>query len=98
MHHRGEDYRRVEQRIAEEYRRGSWRYATRWMNKVGLRRLVAQEAAATAGELLNDVNASTHRNEPETADLLVAAREAVQAYVIAVTRENWRRFNEGRVD
>lgn len=81
--------------VAESYTDRSWPSAKRWIARIGLPRLCAEEAAGEAAGLLNSISLSIHRNEPELYAMLEAARKAVSDYQLALMRDDWRRF-EGR--
>lgn len=88
-------FKKLNNEVAVQYTNTSWPSARRWLTRVGQPRLSAESASAEASGLLESVNLSIHRNEPELYDLLVAAREATAAYSLELTRDDWRRF-EGR--
>lgn len=88
-------YQVLKDRVATDLATPGWTYGRRWAHRVGLVRLTAESVALGATQMLDDINLSTHRNDPELAALLLAAREATAAYATAVARDNWRRF-EGR--
>lgn len=89
-------YRRIEEEVARRYRDTTrWPAAKRWLARVGLARLAADDAAGDARGLLSSINLNIHSNEPELHDLLVAAREAADAYATALWKSHLDRF-EGR--
>ncbi len=89
-------YRRIEGEVARQYGDTTrWHAAKRWLARVGLARLVADDAAGQARGLLTSINLNIHSNEPELHDLLVAAREAADAYATALWQNHWDRF-EGK--
>ena len=61
--------------------------------RVGLVRLTATGAASDALYLLRSINRSTYRNEPEIAELLDVAREAMTELYQAQVDADWQRFN-----
>lgn len=69
------------------------RYGSRWRNRVGIPRLTAETAALRALGLLNSTNLATFRNDPDLAELLIAARQALDEYASALTLDNWDRFS-----
>ena len=87
-------YQAVKDKVAQEYRPGSaWPAARRWLSRVGLVRLTATGAAGDALSLLRSINRSTYRNEPEIAELLDVAREAMTELYQAQVDADWQRFN-----
>ncbi|WP_217181566.1 hypothetical protein [Streptomyces sp. AC495_CC817] len=66
--------------------------APQWRNRVGIPRLVADQASEEAAGLLRSINAGMFRNEPELLELLHDARESVEAFATALGRDSWRRF------
>ena len=91
----------VKDRVWEDYGRQNddtrsvWRKSlgARWRGRVGIPRLIAENASYEALQLLRGISLSVHRNEPEQAALLREARQAVDDYCRAVGAENWKRFD-----
>lgn len=79
----------------EDVREEDWwkRYAPMWRNRVGVPRLIADEASAEAAGLLRSINPGLFRNDPEMLALLRAAQSAVYEFSQAMGADSWRRFN-----
>jgi hypothetical protein len=90
--YRTKAYKALMAQAATDYDDPTWPYAPLWRNRVGLRRIVASDAAGDAHGLLRSINRSTHRNEPDLDALLIEARRAVEAYAYAIARDNWDRL------
>ncbi|WP_420112738.1 hypothetical protein [Pseudactinotalea sp.] len=66
--------------------------APKWRNRVGIPRLVANQASSEAVELLRSINPGMFRNDPDMLKLLRTAQEATQAFSNALGADSWRRF------
>ena len=79
----------------ESYPETHWRrtYGARWRNRVGIPRLVAEEAMHGASGLVRSINPGLFRNDPDTLALLRAAQAATDELATQLGRQNWRRFN-----
>lgn len=70
-------------------------HGRRWVRRVGLARLTAEQAVIEAMGLLHSINPSSFRNEPDTHTLLLQARDVVSDLGVNISRRNWRRFRGG---
>ena len=90
---RSRAYKAICDRQAEQLADRTWKPGgPRWRNRVGLIRMTAAECAAQADTLLNDINLSTHRDDPALELLLENARVAARAYYVEIVRDNWDRL------
>lgn len=107
---RSELFEQIRERVYDNYSSYSppeetphereWRKKTggRWRNRVGLPRLIAQEAGYEASGLLDSTNLSIFRSDPELERLLEEARDAARAYAAALGRRNWEMFDGKSAD
>lgn len=72
--------------------------APKWRNRVGLPRLVAEEAFFEALSTVRSVNRGVFRNDPEGRERFDAAVAALDELAGEFARENWRRFQGGERD
>lgn len=104
MQYRTETFKRIADRVTTEYTevpKDNWsrywfkHHAPKWRNRVGMPRLIAQEALSEASGLLRSINGGVFRNDPEMREQLREAIVAVNAITMSLHRDNWRRFEGG---
>lgn len=92
-HQRSKRYGEIVAATHEEYTDNEdWDYAGQWRRRVGMTRLIAENCAAEAGRLLDDINASTFRNIPEIQEALYRARDAASEFYGLLARRNYIDF------
>ena len=103
---RSSRYQEIHDRVWDQYmtppendRDEHWwrKYAPKWRNRVGLPRLVAEEAVLEASSLLRSLNPGLFRNDPDMQLLFGAALNAAEEFARELARQNWERF-EGKED
>jgi hypothetical protein len=80
---------------------GWWKkIAPKWRNRVGMPRLVAENALFEASGVVRSINRGLFRSDPETDERFVALCNELQEFAADFARENWNRFEgiHGRVD
>ena len=96
-------YKKIEQGVIADYtvRPASkissyWfdKAAPRWRSRVGLPKLVAEQALIEADSLVRSVNRNVYRGDPETREKHDAAMEALNELTTTFMRKNWERFED----
>lgn len=99
--HKSRMYQEVEQRVVNDYtvRPASkissyWfdKVAPRWRSRVGLPKLVAEQALIEADSLVRSINRNVYRGDPEMREKHDAAMEALNELTTTFIRKNWERF------
>lgn len=108
MRYRTDRFKEIAERTERDYRHpdpvGGWfkNIAPKWRNRVGMPRLIAENATVDAIGTFRSINRGIFR-DPAERERYDRALEALQEFSVEFAQENWRRFNspprsEGRVD
>lgn len=104
---RSEGYKRIAERVTEQFtvapeeaNESIWwrRYAPKWRNRVGLPRLIADEAMGEALGLLRSINRGIFRDDPAMREQYDTALWALSDLAGEFARENWRSFEGSKTD
>lgn len=98
MKYRSERFKQIAAQVEDDYLgapdRGAWyrRIAPRWRHRVGIPRLIAENATLDVIGTFRSINRGLFRDpaERERYDRAVAA---LNEFSVEFSRENWRRFN-----
>ena len=99
--HKSRMYRKIEQDVVNDYTvrpdskiSSYWfdKVAPRWRSRVGLPKLVAEQALIEADSLVRSVNRNVYRGDPEMREKHDAAMEALNELTTTFIRKNWERF------
>lgn len=99
--HKSRMYQKIEQDVINDYTvrptsktSSYWfdKVAPKWRNRVGLPKLVAEQALIEADSLVRSVNRNVYRGDPEMREKHDAAVEALNELTTTFMRKNWERF------
>lgn len=99
--HKSRMYQKIEQDVINDYTvrptskiSSYWfdKVAPRWRTRVGLPKLVAEQALIEADSLVRSVNRNVYRGDPETREKHDAAVAALDELTTTFMRKNWERF------
>lgn len=99
--HKSRMYKKIEQDVINDYTvrptskiSSYWfdKVAPRWRSRVGLPKLVVEQALIEADSLVRSVNRNVYRGDPEMREKHDAAMVALNELTTTFVRKNWERF------